>query len=224
MIKALILDLDDTLYDESTYVTSGLQAVARYMAEQYAANEDKLFALMQADIAKNGRGTAFNAALRSIGVADSEHVISELLAVYREHQPSIELYDDAKNLLQGLRSTMPSLRLGLITDGLPVMQRQKVSALHLDQTFDFICYCWEHSAPKPSVKGFERLLSELNVLPGQCVMVGDRVDHDLTPAKSLGMYTVRITRGRYTSQSSPKGVVDLSLPSLDGVLDYLKTI
>lgn len=224
MIEALILDLDDTLYDESTYVTSGLQAVARHMAGQYEINEDELFALMRADIAKNGRGTAFNAALRSIGVDDSEHVVSEALAVYREHQPSIELYDDAKNLLQGLRSTMPSLRLGLLTDGSPVMQRQKVNALHLDQTFDFICYCWEHSAPKPSVKGFERLLSELNVLPGQCVMVGDRVDHDLTPAKSLGMYTVRITRGRYTSQSSPKQVVDLSLPSLDGVLDYLKTI
>jgi putative hydrolase of the HAD superfamily len=224
MIKALILDLDDTLYDESTYVTSGLQAVARHMAGQYAVNEDELFALMQADIAKNGRGTALNAALRSIGVADSEHVVSQLLAVYREHQPSIELYDDAKNLLQGLRSTMPSLRLGLITDGLPVMQRQKVNALCLDQIFDFICYCWEHSAPKPSVKGFERLLSELNVLPGQCVMIGDRVDHDLTPAKSLGMHTVRITRGRYTSQSSSKGVVDLSLPSLEGVLEYLKTI
>ena len=87
MIKALILDLDDTLYDESTYVTSGLQAVARYMAEQYAANEDELFALMQADIAKNGRGTAFNAALRSIELNDSEHVVSQLLAVYREHQP-----------------------------------------------------------------------------------------------------------------------------------------
>ena len=224
MIEALILDLDDTLYDESTYVTSGLQAVARYMAGQYTANEDELFALMRADIAKNGRGTAFNAALRSIGVDDSEHVVSELLAVYREHQPSIELYADAKDFLEGLRSTMPSLRLGLITDGLPIMQRQKVNALHLDQTFDFICYCWEHSAPKPSVKGFERLLSELNVLPGQCVMVGDRVDHDLTPAKSLGMYTVRITRGRYTSQSSPTQIVDLSLPSLEGVLDYLKTI
>ena len=224
MIEALILDLDDTLYDESTYVTGGLQAVARHMAWQYEINEDELFALMRADIAKNGRGTAFNAALRSIGVDDSEHVVSELLAVYREHQPSIELYDDAKNLLQGLRSRIPALRLGLITDGLPVMQRQKVNTLHLDQTFDFICYCWEHSAPKPSVKGFERLLSELNVLPGQCVMIGDRVDHDLTPAKSLGMYTVRITRGRYTSQSSPKQVVDLSLPSLDGVLDYLKSI
>ena len=224
MIKALILDLDDTLYDESTYVTSGLQAVARHMAGQYAVNEDELFALMRADIARNGRGTAFNAAVRSIEVNDSEHVVSELLAVYREHQPSIELYDDAKNLLQGLRSTMPSLRLGLITDGLPIMQRQKVNALQLDQTLDFICYCWEHSAPKPSVKGFERLLSELNVLPGQCVMIGDRVDHDLTPAKSLGMYTVRITRGRYTSQSSPTQIVDLSLPSLEGVLDYLKTI
>ena len=224
MIEALILDLDDTLYDESTYVTSGLQAVARHMAGQYAVNEDELFAVMRADIAKNGRGTACNAALRSIELNDSEHVVSELLAVYREHQPSIELYDDAKNLLQGLRSRIPALRLGLITDGVPIMQRQKVNALHLDQTFDFICYCWEHSAPKPSVKGFEHMLSELNVVPGQCVMVGDRVDHDLTPAKSLGMYTVRITRGRYTSQSSPTQIVDLSLPSLEGVLDYLKTI
>ncbi len=224
MIHAVLLDLDETLYDEASYVASGLKVIAKHFADQFHVDPFQLFDVMQNDIRCNGRGSAFNAALRSIGVKDSEYLISVALNIYRDHQPSIKLYEDAKEFLIRLRSNLPTVRIGLITDGLESVQRKKVSALNLAETFNQILYCLEHSAPKPSIKGFKHLATELMVSPAECVMIGDRVDHDLKPAKSLGMRTIRIARGRYRGQPSPPHLVDLSLPSFDGVLAYLKSL
>lgn len=221
MIKAVICDLDDTLYDESTYVAGGLRAVAAHMANQYAAHADTLYDVMQADIAQNGRGTAFNAALRAVGQSDGPLQVDVLVSIYRQHRPAIALYPDAARFLAELSLELPHLKKALLTDGLPLMQKNKVVALGLANSFNQIVYCWDLAAPKPATAGFLKALQGLEVGPEACAIIGDRVDHDMAPARALGMHTIRVARGRYAHLPSPKGEVDATFSSLDSVLDYL---
>lgn len=221
MIKALVFDLDDTLYDESTYVASGLRAVAEHMAHEHSANADTLYEVMRTDIARNGRGTAFNAALRAVGQSDGPPRVDVLVSIYRQHRPEISLYPDAVRFLTDLFQELPHLKRALVTDGLPLMQKNKVVALGLANSFNEIVYFWELAAPKPATAGFLKALQSLEVTPVACAMIGDRVDHDMAPAKALGMHTIRVARGRYAHLPSPKGEVDATFSSLDGVLDYL---
>jgi FMN phosphatase YigB (HAD superfamily) len=44
----------------------------------------------------------------------------------------------------------------------------------------------------------------------------------MAPAKALGMFTVRVVRGRYADQPSPPELVDISLPDLYSLPDLLK--
>jgi putative hydrolase of the HAD superfamily len=53
---------------------------------------------------------------------------------------------------------------------------------------------------KPDVRLFLRACEDLGVAPDECIMVGDRIDNDIVPAKLLGMRTVRIRTGRHASQ------------------------
>lgn len=53
---------------------------------------------------------------------------------------------------------------------------------------------------KPDVRLFLRACADLDVEPAECVMVGDRIDNDIVPAKLLGMRTVRIRTGRHHDQ------------------------
>lgn len=39
------------------------------------------------------------------------------------------------------------------------------------------------------------------VAPAECIMVGDRLDTDIAPAKALGMATIRFRTGRYRRQT-----------------------
>jgi putative hydrolase of the HAD superfamily len=221
MIEALICDLDDTLFDESTYVASGLRIVTQHMASRYNANADVLYDVMRTDIARNGRGTAFNATLRAVGQPDDPVQVDALVNLYRQHVPTITLYPDAARFLEELSRENPHLKTALVTDGLPVMQRNKVAALGIAGCFNTIVYCWDLAAPKPATVGLLQAVQSLGLEPSACAMIGDRVDHDMAPAKALGMHTIRVARGRYAHLSSPAGQVDATFTSLDGVLDYL---
>ena len=224
MIEAVICDLDDTLFDEFTYVASGLRVVAQHMARRYEADADVLHDVMRTDMARNGRGTAFNAALRAVGQPDEPLQVDALVNLYRQHVPTITLYPDATRFLGALLRETPHLKTALVTDGLPMMQRNKVVALGIAGRFNTIVYCWDLAAPKPATAGFLQAAQSLGVEPWACAMIGDRVDHDMAPAKVLGMHTIRVARGRYAHLPSSTGQVDATFTSLDGVLDYLRPL
>ena len=53
---------------------------------------------------------------------------------------------------------------------------------------------------KPDPRLFLRVCDDLGVRPEECVMVGDRIDNDIAPAKLLGMKTVLFRTGRHRDQ------------------------
>ena len=194
------------------------------MACRYEANANVVYDVMQTDMARNKRGTAFNAALRAVGQPDEPVQVDALVNLYRQHVPTITLYPDADRFLGALSQGIPPLKMALVTDGLPLMQRSKVAALGLADRFNTIVYCWDLAAPKPATAGFFQAAQSLGVEPCACAMIGDRVDHDMAPAKALGMHTIRVARGRYAHMPSLTGQVDATCSSLDGVLDYLRPL
>jgi FMN phosphatase YigB (HAD superfamily) len=53
---------------------------------------------------------------------------------------------------------------------------------------------------KPDPRLFLIACDGLGVAPAQTVMVGDRIDNDIVPARVLGMRTVRFRTGRHAGQ------------------------
>jgi HAD superfamily hydrolase (TIGR01549 family) len=57
-----------------------------------------------------------------------------------------------------------------------------------------------HGYQKPDTRLFLRACEDLGVEPAECIMVGDRVDNDIVPARLLGMTTVLFRTGRHIAQ------------------------
>ncbi len=57
-----------------------------------------------------------------------------------------------------------------------------------------------HGYHKPDVRLFLRACEDLGVEPAECIMVGDRIDNDIFPAKLLGMTAVLFRTGRHLDQ------------------------
>ena len=53
----------------------------------------------------------------------------------------------------------------------------------------------EEGVAKPDPRLFEIALERASCLPSQAVMIGDRIDNDIIPAKRLGMKTIWIKQG-----------------------------
>ncbi len=85
-----------------------------------------------------------------------------------------------------------------------------------------------HGYRKPDVRLFLRCCDDLGVRPEECVMVGDRIDNDVVPAKLLGMFTVLIRTGRHAHQQ-PRSwdeipdVEVLTVPDLEAAIVHLAT-
>jgi putative hydrolase of the HAD superfamily len=199
-LRAVAFDLDDTLYPEHSYVRSGFKAVARTLEHLLGEPRDSLLEEMLALLEINGRGRIFDLILERRGRHDVQ-VVKDLVRSYRHHLPDIYLDPVVPGLLVHLRSR--GLKLGLLTDGLRVMQRNKLNALGVVEFVDVvICTdelggkdCW-----KPSPVGFQKLVECLGVGADEVLFVGNDPIKDIEGARAVGMRAAQLT-----APGSPSG-------------------
>ena len=182
-IKGVIFDLDDTLYSEKEYVKSGYKVVSSYLGGEY---EDKLWQYFE-----EGK-PAIDMLLTEL---KCEHEKETVLNVYRQHKPAIHLYDGVKNMLKTLRDK--GIRIGIITDGRPVGQHNKIEALGLDKAVDDIIVTDELGGVqfrKPCDIAFRIMAERWRMNPVEMIYVGDNIAKDFMAPQQLGMRTACINR------------------------------
>lgn len=79
---------------------------------------------------------------------------------------------------------------------------------------------------KPDARLFVRVCEDLAVEPDECIMVGDRIDNDVVPARLLGMRTVLIRTGRHRDQRvrSWDETPDAEVEDAAGILEAIETM
>ena len=178
-IRAVIFDLDDTLYGEKEYVRSGFDAVAAKHPEIDKLGE-KLWNAFE-----NGK-PAFDEVL-----GNNESLKKECLAIYRNHAPNIHFYNGAEPLIKRLREN--NVKIGVITDGRPEGQRAKIEALGLENLVDEIIITDELGGlqfRKPCDIAFRIMQKKLDVPFEQMIYVGDNPKKDFVAPRALGMKSI----------------------------------
>lgn len=218
--RAIIFDLDDTLYCEHDYVRSGFKAVAKEICQTFTSyKDDYVYLLMEKEWLKNGRGTVFNAVCNQLNVQIN---INYLVEIYRQHKPSLSLYPDAERLLSYLQSR--KIPRGIITDGDRRVQWRKIEELQLQKTFPCIIVTDDLGRQywKPSETPYLKAMENLRVAPQDCVYIGDNPHKDFCTPKRLGMQTIRIIRpvgDHMQTVLSSDFEADENVHSLDEILD-----
>ena len=69
---------------------------------------------------------------------------------------------------------------------------------------------------KPDIRLFLRTLDEARARPEESVMIGDRIDNDIVPARLIGMWAVHLRVGRHTDQQ-PRGPDEAPHRSIDSI-------
>ena len=188
--RAVVFDLDDTLYPERQYVRSGYGAVARELRRRLGREERFEEWLWQRFC--TGRGDrALDALVEQFGLGLSDEQIGELVQVYRTHGPDIRPYPGVIELLERLRE---HFRLGLLSDGFLPAQRLKLEALGIERHFHAVVFTESigRDAWKPSPAGFELARDKLRVAHEACAYVSDNAAKDFIAPNALGWLTVQI--------------------------------
>ncbi len=221
MARALIIDLDDTLYDERGYVVSGFRAVAAEIARRFpTADAQQLFSGMVAELDAHGRGKVFDRALEQAGLGADPQVVGALVDAYRSHRPEIALWPGVAGALADLARDH---RLAVVTDGLALMQRRKVEALGIEPLVHEVLYCWEHESPKPDPACYIEALRRLGAGPEEAVVIGDNPGHDMAAAAAIGCRSIRVLTGRYAGLGDAGFAPDATAESFLDVAAILRS-
>lgn len=225
-LRAIVFDLDDTLYPERSYVLSGFHAVATWAEKHLGISHYQGFNELCQLFDEGVRGNTFNRWIESHGIK-SEGLVYQMVQVYRKHYPRIEPYPEVPELLQCLR---PRYRLGLVTDGYAEVQKRKLTALGIVSYFDALVFSdeWGQEAWKPSSRPFEIAVQRLGVNSFEAIYVGDNPIKDFYGPRSIGMYTIRFRYydGLYShlEPPTPEHSPDAEIKGLTEMETILKTL
>ena len=191
MTRVICFDLDDTLCKEIYCLKSAYREIAEYSAEHchgcsvpVAVLAHKAYDVM---IAAYQEGqNAFDVLNSFLGL---DLPIADYLYIYRNHKPKIALCEDVDRTLDALKAE--GVRIGLITDGRSVQQRNKIKALGLGRWIENadIVVSEEFGSEKPALANYEYFMKRYP----ECqdfTYVGDNLRKDFIAPNALGWITI----------------------------------
>jgi putative hydrolase of the HAD superfamily len=108
-----------------------------------------------------------------------------------------QLRPDIDGLLRRLAGR--GLRLGIVANQ-PAAMRGRLARAGIGDLFAYQGMSGETGWAKPDPRAFTSAAAALGVAPAECIMVGDRIDNDIAPAKALGMAAILFRSGRHRRQ------------------------
>lgn len=129
-----------------------------------------------------------------------------------------KLYPDVQKVLEHLSQ---NYKLGIIANQ-TLGTKERLDNWGIGKYFDVVVASAETGFAKPDLKIFNIALEQAKCHPNEAVMIGDRIDNDIVPARKLGMKTIWIRQGfSKLYQKKQEDEFDISVDSLDELLRAL---
>ncbi|MBR3544072.1 MAG: HAD hydrolase-like protein [Treponema sp.] len=186
-IKAIIFDIDSTLYTNAAYAFEQVDCQVRRFASIRGITNDQA-RKMVADYRKKyaaengGKKVSLSNTLRSFGVS-----IEQSVQWRRELIEPADFLGLDKKLQEALAALGRRYKLLCVTNN-PILPAQKtLDALGVADLMEVLVGLDTCNLSKPAKEPFERAAKEAGVPFDKIISVGDRYDLDLAPALELGM-------------------------------------
>ncbi len=175
---AIVFDLDDTLYYELDYLISAYREIALFLDKE---NAKMLFAKMF---------SMYRNQLDVFGFLTTEYGVEKtiLIEMYRNHYPQIQLSKGVLEVFQRIKAKQG--KIGVLTDGRSITQRNKIKALGIENDIDFISISEEVGAEKPNEKPFKNMMTQLQA--DTYYYIGDNLKKDFIMPNQLNWNSVYV--------------------------------
>jgi HAD superfamily hydrolase (TIGR01549 family) len=201
-IKAILLDLDDTLYAYKPCHQAGYEACMILASEKYNISNSDFEAAWKVgrDIVHqdlHGQGASHSRLLYA-------QKASEILFSKTNPQFALEIEETywltflnnmafkpgVEDFLQVAKDK--GIKMCIVTDLTAQIQMQKWIKLDLGKYIDFLVSSEEAGIEKPGKYMFELAMKKLGVKAEECIMIGDSEEKDIKGAEALGIKAYKV--------------------------------
>ncbi len=197
MYKAVVFDLDHTLFDRYATFESILERKEAYTVFKDSAKKeeilnewtyaDKSFVHLNAkhwDLSFDhlkSKGMLLDSVKKENFFVDNIAKLFYLTAIP---------YPDTISTLEALKAE--GIKLGIITNGRHTLQMKKIEILGIEKYFDEIIISGDYGVHKPDRILFDTMAQKLNFEPDEILFVGDNPINDIEGARNAGYKTAWI--------------------------------
>lgn len=192
-IKAIIFDLDDTLYDCSgTLVLKSRKLAAKIISKAVKCSETEALKLqLELEDRLGPKADIFHK------IANQYNLPEDFCEEISNTINTLEV--EGATLFPGTMASIDELKrtgykLFLVTFGNREIQEKKIKVLDLESAFDEIIIT---ENPLGKEKYFKEILAKYGLEPEQVLCVGDKIKDEIEVGKRLGMSTALMKHGRH---------------------------
>jgi len=223
-IRAVFFDLDNTLIDFlSMKQESCRAAVTAMISAGLRMQETQAYECLMKIYVTSGieSDIAFTDFLKSEKQFDHKILAAAINAYLDAKNSYIKPYPQVKTTLNSLKRR--GLFLSIVTDAPKTKAYQRLLRAKLESYFDFVVGYEDTNSAKittlPLLSALIKLRAKVpDITNSEVLMVGDSIERDIVPAKSLGLQTALCKYGEYMIQT---GNADFELRSFKDILGIL---
>ena len=203
-LAAATFDVGGIIYSDDVFKRAIYAAIENYAGPIDAARFEKVY---KEHLKSHSGSLRSKLCMEFFGSLDLKGEIMEFATARWNFEPG-DIYSDAKVAIEELKAS--GLKIGLVAN----QPKSAVDSLKRDGIFDLVDFLGISAVvglEKPDPRIFELALAELGTTGAQTIHIGNRIDTDVIPAKSLGFKTVWILRGEANPTPSEE---DLKVPDI----------
>lgn len=194
MIKAVFFDIDDTLYDTSSFAKLARRAAINAMIDAGLPLEfDEAYKLLREIIKEKGSNydKHFNVLTKRVFGEEKPLLIALGMITYHNVKFALlRLFPNTMSTLIYLKSR--GYHLGVISNGITIKQWEKLIRLGLHHFFDEIITSQEAGVEKPDEEIFKLAIGKMGCKAEKSVMVGNKFSEDILGAINTGMSAILV--------------------------------
>lgn len=207
MCKAIIFDLDDTLYDYESIHKSAMKKLRAFACEKmrisekefdiaFLAAKKETKELLEETGASHNRMLYCQKTLEKLGKNPVDGALEMYDCYWDSMLSEMKLREGTVQLLERLKAD--NIKIAICTDLTTQIQHRKIKQLGLVPYIDVLVTSEEAGAEKPNERIYELTYAKLQILiPGikksECLFVGDSTEKDVVAPKRFGMDSVLFT-------------------------------
>ncbi len=212
--KAILLDLDNTLYDyepihhasiknvESFSIKNGFVKSTKEFQEIFSAARHEIHIELQNTASSHNRLLYFQRFLEKLNIFPDIFALQMYNCYWDTFISKLELTDEIKKFL----IDNSQKKICIVTDLTAHIQFRKIKKLELEKYIDKIVTSEEAGIEKPDSKIFHLALKKLKLTTDDVCMIGDNFEKDILGATKLGIKAFWLNKTHINIELPPNAV------------------
>lgn len=205
MLKAIVFDLDDTLYDYQALHNKAMNVLSKYVGEHFGVDAEQ-FRSAWADAREETKQAQGNTAASHNRMLYCQKTLEKLelppaygaLEMYEAYWGYIlaqmSLREGVAELLTDCKER--GIKIGICSDLTAHIQHCKLQALGIAAQIDCLVTSEEAGVEKPDPQIFQMILKKLKCAPSEVLYIGDNLERDIYGAAACGISALWLTRNK----------------------------